>query len=120
MCVYYCKETQLIDNDLPHTVRVVQTLVKPFHNKGYDLYMDWFYTSPLLARPGPRASHRLEHLQPKRHFPQKGRDETVVCSDRQGVMRHLTLYQCGTCPNNPALCVDTYFKAYHTKRRYRS
>ena len=24
-------------------------LVKPFHNKGYDLYVDRFYTSPLLA-----------------------------------------------------------------------
>ena len=29
------------------------------------------------ARPGPRASHHLERLQPIRHFPQKGRDETV-------------------------------------------
>ena len=27
----------------------MQTLVEPFHNKGYDLYMDWFYTNPLLA-----------------------------------------------------------------------
>ena len=49
MCVYYGRETQLIDNDNPHTVRVVQTLVEPFHNKGYDLYVDRFYTSPLLA-----------------------------------------------------------------------
>ena len=49
VCVYYGRETQLIDNDNPHTVRVVQTLVEPFHNKGYDLYVDRFYTSPLLA-----------------------------------------------------------------------
>ena len=47
--MYYGRETQLIDNDNPHTVRVVQTLVEPFHNKGYDLYVDRFYTSPLLA-----------------------------------------------------------------------
>ena len=49
VCVYYGKETQLIDSDHPHTVRVVQTLVEPFHNKGYDLYVDRFYSSPLLA-----------------------------------------------------------------------
>ena len=47
-CGYYGKETQLIDNNIPHTVRVVQMLVKPFH-KGDDLYMDQLYTSPLLA-----------------------------------------------------------------------
>ena len=29
VCVYYGKDTQLIDNDQPHTVRVVQTLVEP-------------------------------------------------------------------------------------------
>ena len=44
--MYYGKDTQLIDNDQPHTVRVIQTLVEPFHNKGYDLYV---YSSPLLA-----------------------------------------------------------------------
>ena len=49
VCVYYGKETQLVDNDHPHTVRVVETLVEPFHNKGYDLYVDRFYNSPLLA-----------------------------------------------------------------------
>jgi hypothetical protein len=48
--VYYGRETQLIDNDHPHTFRVVQTLVEPFHDKGYDLYVDRFYSSPLLAR----------------------------------------------------------------------
>ena len=49
VCIYYGKETQLIDSDLPHTVKVVMTLVEPFHNKGYDLYLDRFYGSPLLA-----------------------------------------------------------------------
>ena len=49
VCVYYGKETQLIDNGNPHTVRIVQTLVEPLHNKGYDLYVDRYYTSPLLA-----------------------------------------------------------------------
>lgn len=43
VCVYYGKETQLVDNDHPHTVRA------PFHNRGFDLYVDRFYSSPLLA-----------------------------------------------------------------------
>ena len=47
--MYYGKDTQLIDNDQPHTVRVVQMLVEPFHNKGYDLYVDRFHFSSLLA-----------------------------------------------------------------------
>ena len=47
--VYYGKDTHLIDSPLPHTVRVVMTLVQPFHDKGYDLYVDRFYNSPLLA-----------------------------------------------------------------------
>ena len=45
----YGRETQLIKNDNFHAVRVVQTLVEPSNNKGYDLYVDRFYTSPLLA-----------------------------------------------------------------------
>ena len=48
--VYYGKETQLIDRpDLPHTSCVVMTLVDGLHDKGYDLYIDRFYSSPLLA-----------------------------------------------------------------------
>ena len=49
--MYYGKETQLIDSDHPHTVRVVETLVESFHHKGYDLYLyvDRYYNSPLLA-----------------------------------------------------------------------
>ena len=49
VCIYYGKETQLIDSPLPHTVKVVLTLVEPFHNQGYDLYLDHFYSSPILA-----------------------------------------------------------------------
>lgn len=56
VCVYYDKETRLVDNSNPHTVRVVQTLVEPFHNKGYDLYVDRFYSSPLLAMELKKAS----------------------------------------------------------------
>ena len=39
VCVYYGKETQIIDNGNPHTVRIIQTLVELLH-KGYDLYVD--------------------------------------------------------------------------------
>jgi hypothetical protein len=49
VCIYYGKETQLIDSPLPHMVKVVLTLVEPFHDQGYDLYLDRFYGSPLLA-----------------------------------------------------------------------
>ena len=83
--------------------RLIESLSEPIHSS----------TSP-SARPGPRASSHLEHLQPVRHFPQKGRRrrDCVVCSDRQGGKRHLTHH----CPAS----VDTCFKAYHTQRRYRS
>ena len=36
-------------SDLPHTARVVLTLVEGLHHKGYDLYVDLFYSSPMLA-----------------------------------------------------------------------
>ena len=47
--IYYGKETQLLDSSLPHTVKVVMTLVEPFHHQGYDLYLDCFYGSPLFS-----------------------------------------------------------------------
>ena len=47
VCVYYGRETELID--LCQTTKVVLTLVQPFHHKGYDLYVDRFYSSPTLA-----------------------------------------------------------------------
>ena len=50
VCVYYGRETELIEReDLGQTPRVVLTLVEPLHNKGYDLYIDRYYTSPTLA-----------------------------------------------------------------------
>ena len=49
VCVYLRKETQLVDSQHSHTVRVVHTLVEPLHNRGYDFYVDRFYSSPTLA-----------------------------------------------------------------------
>ena len=49
LCIYYGKDTQLVRPDLPHTVRVVLTLIDGLQGKGYDLYVDRFYSSPLLA-----------------------------------------------------------------------
>ena len=50
VCVYYGRETELIDReDLGQTTKVVLTLVQPFHHKGYDLYVDRFYSSPTPA-----------------------------------------------------------------------
>ena len=46
----YGKDTNLIDNhEASHTVQVVTTLTDHLRDKGYDLYTDRFYTSPLLA-----------------------------------------------------------------------
>ena len=42
---------QLIEPTLPHTIRVILMLTEGLHNKGYDdLYVDRFYSSPLLAK----------------------------------------------------------------------
>ena len=49
VCIYLGKETELLQSELPHTTRVVLTLVEGLHNKGYDLYVDRFYNSPTLA-----------------------------------------------------------------------
>ena len=49
-CIYYGRETELINReDLGQTPRVVLTLVEQLHHKGYDLYVDCYYTSPTLA-----------------------------------------------------------------------
>lgn len=69
----------------------------------------------------PRSSSHIERLQQVPHYLQKGRKrrDCVVCSDRDGGTRHLTLYQCATCSDNPSLCPSTCFEAYHTQKRYR-
>ena len=70
------------------------------------------------ACTGPRTSQTLERLQPLRHFMKKGKKhrDCAVCSSRQGSVRHLSLYKCSTCSDNPALCPSDCFKVYHTKR----
>ena len=47
--IYYGKMTVLLHPELPQTVLVVLSLVQYLHNAGYDLYVDRFYNSPLLA-----------------------------------------------------------------------
>ena len=49
VAIYYGRETELTRPDLPHTARSVLTLLDGLHHKGYDLYVDRFYNSPLLA-----------------------------------------------------------------------
>ena len=74
------------------------------------------------SRPGPQTAQHVERLQPVPHFPTKGRKrrDCVVCSERDGGTRHLTHYQCATCPDNPSICPASCFEAYHTQRRYRN
>ena len=74
------------------------------------------------ARPGPRASSNVERLRQVPHYLKKGRKrrDCVVCSNREeGGTRHLSLYECDTCPNKPPLCPSGCFQAYHTPRQYR-
>ena len=107
--IYYGKETQLIDCPLPHTVKVVMTLVEPYHDKGYDLYLDRFYGSPLLAtelgKVGITVTSTVQSNRkglPK-DIIQKQKDpvgtvraarkrrDCMVCSNRkEGGTRHLT------------------------------
>ena len=48
--VYFGKQTNLIDKpEWSHTVKVVVSLIEHLKDKGYDLYTDRFYTSPILA-----------------------------------------------------------------------
>ena len=41
--------TELVRPELLHTARVVLTLVDGLDDKGYDVYLDRFYNSPLIA-----------------------------------------------------------------------
>ena len=86
VCIYYGKETELIRPELPHTARVVLTLMEGLHHKRYDLYMDRFYTSPAIATEAPRNwcnSYRYElyHLPYIYFLIQPG----TVQSNRKGV-----------------------------------
>ena len=47
--IYFGKDTQLLHPGLPHTIPVVLTLIDGLEHKGYDLYVDRFYASPVLA-----------------------------------------------------------------------
>ena len=70
-----------------------------------------------------RRAQNLERLQPTtRHFLQRGnkRRDCYVCSEREeGGTRHLTLYECKTCTEHPALCPAPCFQNYHTKKNYK-
>ena len=47
--IYYGKETELVREDLQHNTRIVLSLLHDLHHRGYDLYIDRFYSSPQLA-----------------------------------------------------------------------
>lgn len=49
VAIYYGRSTELVRLELPHTARVVLTLVDGLDDKGYDVYLDRFYNSPLIA-----------------------------------------------------------------------
>ena len=49
VAICYGRATELVGPELPHTARVVLTLVDGLEDKGYDIYLDRFYNSPLIA-----------------------------------------------------------------------
>ena len=49
VAICYGWATELVGPELPHTARVVLTLVDGLEDKGYDVYLDRFYNSPLIA-----------------------------------------------------------------------
>ena len=71
-----------------------------------------------MARIETHTSQTLECLQPVHHLMKKGKKhrDCAVCSNGQGSIRHLTLYECSTFSDNPGLCPSDCFKVYHTKR----
>ena len=50
LVIYYGRETQLIAAPgLNHTTSVILSAMTPLTNMGYNLYTDYFYTSPMVA-----------------------------------------------------------------------
>ena len=61
--LYYRKDTNLIDNpEASHTVKFVTTLTDHLRDKGYDLYTDQFYTSPLLPDTSEQMGIRYSFI----------------------------------------------------------
>lgn len=100
---------------------------RPLSHLAYRRKLIDILSAPLRSSATPRTNSRasltsVERLQPVRHFQLKGskRRDCIVCSDRKpGGTRHLTLYECSTCPNSPAICPTECFKTYHTKKNFR-
>ena len=71
--------------------------------------------SPAVSQD--RLKHKNSHYMEKR----RKRKDCVVCSDRnEGGVRHLTLFICTTCTDNPTLCPGECFHVYHTQKHYKT
>ncbi|KAM4042928.1 piggyBac transposable element-derived protein 4-like [Anomaloglossus baeobatrachus] len=83
-----------------------------------------YHTSPIFGdkkKPGTSSASEDSRVVPGQHFPsevpntgKKGRSQKRcrVCFKR-GIRRE-TIYQCGTCPVKPGLCMKDCFRIYHT------
>ena len=49
VAICYAQATELVRPEVPHAARVVLTLVDGIEDKEYDVYLDSFYNSPLIA-----------------------------------------------------------------------
>ena len=98
LLIYYGKETQLLDSPLPHTAKVVMTLATPCHNQGYDLYVNHFHSSPLLATELSKGSRWLvQSSQAGEACPRKSP------SDRKTPMARCEQLDLVTCRHSPGL-----------------
>ena len=125
---FWCVEVAVINAYIVYKEQAQSIEVRPMCHLAFRRQLIEHLSEPLRStappgpRRGPRVRQSLERLQPVRHFMKKGdkRRDCVVCSNREeGGSRHLTLYSCSTCSDNPSLCPSTCFEAYHKERRYR-
>ena len=92
VAICYGRATELVGPELPHTPRVVLTLVDGLEDKGYDVYLDRFYNSPLIAtelkRKGITVTCTLYLLLIiSRHGPEQSQ-RTSFCPEPKGASRY--------------------------------
>ncbi len=119
---FWLLEVIIVNSYVIHCEVAKKKKEKPLTHMKYRQTIISILSEGQLSRSSPphrSTPHRIERLRQVKHFLQKGRKrrDCVVCSDRSGT-RHLTLYECQTCQNHPALCPTTCFRLYHTQRHY--
>ena len=125
---FWILEVAVINSYIIYKTLAKERGEKPISHLAYRRQLVHSLSEPIRStaqpkrRSGPRASVHVERLRPIQHYLHKRnkRRDCMVCSSREeGGTRHLTLYVCGTCPEQPALCPSNCFEEYHTCKNYR-